>query len=131
MQSSRMSCPPGPFIARPRLTPGGCLRALGPAVAVGSETGAGFDSSSEGVFRKILSPHTVGVDPLQAGIFVFHLMFFSLLHVSGKFFASGAVPSPFGPRQFGQLAAAGAWLAITANITRKLRATHKRGGFGV
>src|SRR5690349_7751496 len=87
---------------RPRLAPG-CFRAFGPAVAAGAAGSAALVSSSDGVFRKIRSPQTVGVEPLQAGIFTFHLMFCSVDHVSGRFFAAGAVPSPLGPRQLGQL----------------------------
>jgi hypothetical protein len=33
-------------------------------------------------------------------------MFSVVVHFSGRFLAPGAVPSPFGPRQLGQLAAA-------------------------
>ena len=83
---------------KPRLAPGRFL-APGAGAAAGS---AGFTSSADGVFRNILSPQTIGVDPLHAGICRFHLMFFSVLHVSGRFFASGAVPFPLGPRQLGQ-----------------------------
>jgi hypothetical protein len=56
--------------------------------------------------RKIRSPHTIGVEPLHAGISCFHLMLSEVLHFSGRFFVSGAVPSPLGPRQPGHVPAA-------------------------
>src|SRR4051812_6504396 len=98
---NKISCPPGPFIASPRFTPGR-FRAL-PAPGAGS--GGGFTSSFEGVFRKIRSSQTTGDEPLQAGNSCFHLMFCSRLHVSGRLRAMVVVPSPFGPLHAGQLAA--------------------------
>ena len=57
---------------------------------------------------KIRSPQTTGDEPLHDGSSCFHLMFSVGLHVPGRFLASVVVPSPLGPRQPGQWAAAAA-----------------------
>jgi hypothetical protein len=79
------------------------------------------------VFRKIRSPHTLGDEPLHAGISTFHLMFFSALHASGKFLAAAAVPSPAGPRQLGQLAASAAGTTPNVSSVTNNRKESRRG----
>ena len=123
-QTSMISCPPGP---RPPAARG---RAFFPGTAAGGGGGVAEGSSFEGVLRKILSPHTVGDEPLHAGISTFHLMFLSGAQVSGRFFAPAAVPSPFGPRQPGQSAApAGRATASASRGTIKGNEGRREGNF--
>ena len=121
-QSRSNSCPPGP------LTPPGAGRFFlpggnGSATATGAAT-----TSSEGELRKIRSPQIVGEEPLHAGVAIFHLMFCVGLHVSGRFFAVVVVPSPLGPRQPGQLAAAAVRVAVArpAKISARPTALRER-----
>src|SRR5258706_9919881 len=62
---------------------------------------------STAVRMKIRSPHTTGVAEPEPGSSTFHVMFFVSLHRTGGS-ALGATPSPFGPRNWGQLSS-GSW----------------------
>src|SRR5262245_59854305 len=61
--------------------------------------------SASATFRKIVSPQITGVAPLNWGSASFQAMLRVGLHATGRF-VSRLTPSPAGPRQEGQLAAA-------------------------
>ena len=63
------------------------------------------------------SPTTIGVDPLQAGIFIFQATLLSSLQVVGRFVAAVDIPVPVGPRHWGQSARA-VEAAITVNRSK-------------
>ena len=50
------------------------------------------------------SPHTIGVDPDQAGSGSFHAMFSVVVHLTGRF-DSALMPFSDGPRHCGQFSA--------------------------
>src|SRR5262249_17690045 len=74
--------------------------------------------SPSATFRKIRSPHMIGVAPVQLGIDSFQVMFTSALHLNGIFF-SARMRLLFGPRHCGQLSAKAA--RITTRETRDVR----------
>src|SRR6478672_2289654 len=70
--------------------------------------------SPSATLRKMSSPQTIGVEPLNAGSGSFHATLFSALHVTGSP-VSAAVPFSCGPRHCGQLSADTAAPARTPN----------------
>src|SRR5581483_1465275 len=61
-------------------------------------------SSPSATLRKMQSFQMIGVAPLQAGVASFHVMFSSVVHLTGRFF-SELMPLSAGPRHCGQLSA--------------------------